>query len=208
MAKLKLARFSIGQAIVDIKTGAATTAFLRWLNDSVSTIQSAQNDTDQLVRDIAFSLEQAGIAITTANEAKAAAVASGREAALVNSYVDPSDAITTSLDGTTAAKITIANHTRVYGDGTSVSVTGATITGLALSSQYFLTYLDPTRTGGSVAYSASQDSSAAGQGGAQHLVGGIVTPSSTGTGGGGGGTTRPPGVPSWKFPEPEMPVID
>ena len=205
MAKIKLSRFSIGQAIVDLKTGAATTAFLRWLNDSVSTIQSAQNDTDQLVADIAFSLQQAGIAITTANEAKAAALASAKDQALINSYVDPGDAITTALDGTTTAKIIVADHLRRYGDGTSVSVTGGTIVGLNLSTQYYVTYLDPNRTGGAVTYSATSDGTSAGQVGNQHLVGWIVTPNSGGTGGGGGGTTTPPGVPGrW---EPIMPVM-
>ncbi len=207
MAKLKLSRFNLGQAIVDLKTGSATTAFLRWINDTVSTIGSAYNDLDQLVQDIAFSLQQSGIAIQTAQEAKAAAMASAREAALVNSYVDPSDAITTTLDGT-AGKITIADHTRRYGDGTSVSVIGGSITGLALSSQYYIFYLDPARTGGAVTYSATVDPSAAGQGVDRHLVGGIVTPNAQGEGGGGGGTTRPPGIPYWKFPDQEMPVVE
>lgn len=197
---LKLSTFSANQKITTPE-GNATGPFLRWINDAVKSIQSSVNDIGQLVADIAFSLQQAGIAITTANEAKAAALSNARGQALVNSYVSPSDAITTGVDPSdpTKAFIAISEHSRIYGDQTVVGVMGATLSGLLLYTQYYIVYSDPARAGGGVSYTATPNANLAGQSGDQHLVGGIVTPSADGTGGGDGGTTTPPGVPGWKF---------
>ncbi|PTW45589.1 hypothetical protein C8J25_107274 [Sphingomonas faeni] len=203
---LKLSNFDLANAIVNIKDGRPTVAFHRWINDTVKSIQANVNDLSKLVDDIAFSLRQAGIAITTANEAKAAALAAAGAAAaagvVVNSYVVETGVLTSAIDpgDPTHATITVANHTRMYGDATQVAVTGATISGLAQSTQYYVSYLDPEHLGGAVAYDVTTDQSEAGQSGDRHLVGGYATPSSTGTGGG-GGTTRAPGIPSWKFPD-------
>lgn len=209
---LKLSTFSSNQRIVS-DGGNATGPFLRWINDTVKTIQANVNDLSQLVADIAYSLKQAGIAITTANEAKAAALAATAAAAdaaagaaavgvVVNSYVVETGVLTSMIDPAdpTHAKITVANHTRMYGDGTQVAVTGSTIAGLAQSTQYYVSYLDPDHNGGAVTYEVTTNPSEAGQSGDRHLVGGFATPSSTGAGAG-GGTTRPPGIPSWKFPD-------
>jgi predicted transcriptional regulator len=205
---LKLSTFNIANAIVSIEDGRPTIAFHRWINDTVKTIQSTVNDLSQFVADIAFSIEQSGIAIKTANEAKAAAEAAadaGAAAAaagvLVNSYVVEANVLSSSIDANkTTATITVANHTRRYGDGSEVPVTGGTIGALAVSTQYYVSYLDPERDGGTVLYETTTNPSEAGQNGDRHLVGGYMTPTATGTGSG-GGTTRPPGVPSWKFPE-------
>lgn len=202
---LKLSTFSANQKITTPE-GNATGPFLRWINDAVKSIQSSVNDIGQLVADIAFSLQQVGIAITTANEAKAAAAAATVAAegaaagaaavgVLVNSYV-----VEANVLSATTTTIAIATHTRMYGDGSSVSVAGGTITGLTAGTQYYVSYLDPNRTGGAVSYEVTTNPSEAGQNGDRHLVGGYATQSIGGTGGG-GGTTRPPGVPSWKFPD-------
>ena len=193
---IKLSSFNLANPIVDKATGQATVAFLRWINDTVKTIATTITADEQFAADIAFSIQQAGIAITTANDAKAAALAQSRESNLVNSYVDPSTALTTTLStDMTTATITVANHTRVYGDGTRVAVTGSTITGLAIATTYYVTYIDSARTGGAVSYTTTTDPAAAAQGNDRHLVGTVMTPGSDGTGGQSGGTTGP-GVPS------------
>lgn len=204
MAKLKLTRFNLTDKIVT-EEGKPTTVFLRWINDNISAIQAFLNDQAQLVDDITTALTNAGIAILTAKEAKAAALAQTKAANLTNSYVTPSTALTAAIDtsDSTKAMITIANHQRIYGDGTIVNVSGAVLTGLSLGTQYYIVYTDVARAGGAVTYTALTNADAAGQAGDQHLVGGITTPAADGTGGGHGGTTRPPGVPSWKFPDLE-----
>ncbi|MEG8028990.1 hypothetical protein [Sphingomonas aerolata] len=208
---LKLSTFSANQKITTPE-GNATGPFLRWINDAVKSIQSSVNDIGQLVADIAFSLQQAGIAITTANEAKAAAAAATAAATdaaagaaavgvLVNSYVVEANVISAAIDAdTAAASISVSQHTRMYGDGTSVLVNGGTIMGLVAATQYYVSYLDPQHLGGAVSYEITTNPSEAGQTGDRHLVGGYAMPSANGSGGG-GGTTRPPGIPSWKFPD-------
>ncbi len=205
---IKLSTFAIGRRIVG-DGGMPTTEFLRWINDCVKNIQTNVNDLGMLLTMIVAALKQAGIAIQTAEEAKAAVEAAAREPALINSYVVEQNVLSAAIDtaNPTTAIITVANHTRMYGDNSFVSVTGGTIPGLALATQYFISYLDPERAGGTVLYETTTNPSLAGQSNNRHLVGGYTTPSTGGTGGG-GGTTRPPGVPSWKFPEQEQPVVE
>ncbi|MES3048084.1 hypothetical protein [Sphingomonas faeni] len=205
-------RFNIADRIVG-DNGRPSVPFHRWINDTVSTIISFVNDQAATVAMILEALRLAGIAVQTANEAKEAALAATAAAAdaaagaaavgvVVNSYVVETGVLSSAIDPAdpTHATITVANHTRQYGDTTRVAVTGSTIAGLAQSTQYYLSYLDPDHTGGVVAYEVTTNPSEAGQSGDRHLVGGYATPSSSGSGGG-GGTTRPPGIPSWKFPD-------
>lgn len=206
---LKIAKLIVGNKVVDPATGAPTTAFLRALNDTFGNIESAVNSIKQQTDDIAFSLSQAGIAITSAAEALATARAAGNEANLVNSYVDPLSVITTAVSTTddTKADVVIANHTRRYGDGTSVAVTGATITGLALNTTYYFSYMDTTRAGGAVTYNYTTDPLTAGQGMGKHSVGNINTPSTSTSPPGEGGGPRPPGVdyPRLRSPDEMIP---
>lgn len=191
---LKLATFSLSNAITT-EDGKPTTAFLTWINTTVRSIQAFVNDQAQLQADIVTSLEKAGIAITTAEEAKQLAIANAKMNALANSYVSPTDVLSSMLDGTTAT-ITIADHSRVYGDGSTVAVEGATLTGLALSTTFYVVYQDADHKGGTVTYTTTTDSLSAGQSGNQHLVGSITTPTSGSTTPSSGSTTAPPGVGS------------
>ena len=90
--------------------------------------------------------------------------------------------------------ITIAAHTRHYGDGTTVEVDGGTLTGASASKQYFIYYDDEFRAGGAVTYQKTFVAADAVQDGNRHTVGTIGT-SSDGTATGGGGTTGS-GIPS------------
>jgi len=193
--KLVLGNFNSAQKLVDPTTGNGTAVFVRFLNDAIQNIVSALNADSSQIVDITNALNQAGIAIATAdaaaasaNAAAAAATAATADAALTNSYVSPANILTAEIDPADATKaaIIVANHTRYYGDGTSVAVDGATISGLALS----------TRAGGAVVYQTTTSVSAAGQSGAQHLVGSITTPASGATVPTSGGVVSPPGVGS------------
>lgn len=199
---MKFMRFNIAQRIVT-PDGTATTAFLRWINDAVSALTRQTNTNTDLLAQIEAALEQAGIAITNANAAADAANAAVADASLVNSYVSPANLLTSEIDPADPAKaiITIANHSRIYGDGVTVAVTGATISGRDLETNYYISYVDVARAGGTVTHTATTDYLAAGQTGDRHLVGAIRTPESGATDPVEGGGTRPPGVPSWKFPD-------
>lgn len=195
MAKLSIPTLNIADAITTPEQ-RPTKSFHAWINTVVRSIQAFVNDQAQLVADIAFSIQQAGIAIITAGDAKAAAQAAAAEAALVNSYVTPATVLSSKVDpaDTTKADIIIANHSRVYGDGTTVAVTGTTLTGLALASNYYITYLDASRHGGAVSYTVTTDYLQAGQGNNRHLVGNIDTPADASAPPSVGGGSRPPGT--------------
>ena len=133
--------------------------------------------------------DAANAAAATANDAAAANKAA---TALQGSYVSP-DNILSAKDNGTSTEIDIAAHTRVYSDGTSVVVDLGAITGLAYSTTYYIYYDDPSRTGGSVSYQSTTDSTVAAQTGDRHTVGSVETPAAaappaTGV------AVRPPGV--------------
>lgn len=193
---LRIPKLIIGTPIVDPESGAPTTSFLRGINDSNGIIETAVNTIKGTTDDIAFSLQQAGIAITNAADARALALKYGNEASLVNSYVSPATVLSSRVNATdnTKADLIIANHTRVYGDGTSVAVIGTTLTGLALASNYYVTYQDNAHTGGTVNYNYSMSYINSGQGNGRHLVGNIDTPSTATAPPVVGTPTRPPGT--------------
>lgn len=93
---------------------------------------------------------------------------------LTNSY--PSTNPLSASDAGANATITIAGHDRIYGDGTSVAITGGSLTGLAYSTEYFVYYDDATRAGGAVTFASTTSATTAAQTGDRHLVGSVTTP--------------------------------
>lgn len=79
-----------------------------------------------------------------------------RSVALLNSYVVNASAV---LSVTSAGLVTIASHTREYGDGSSVSVAGDTLaTGVSTANSVLrIYYQDPTLSGGAVTYEFTTD---------------------------------------------------
>ena len=198
MGFLRIPRFFAGQRIVK-DDGAATNEFLRALNDTLANVQSAVNSIKKQTDDIEFSLQQAGIAITTAEEVRAELLAKSRADALKESWVDPNQVLSSDIDPDDAAlrTITIADHTRRYGDGSSVEVTGASEAGLPAGALIFVYYDDQERTGGAVDYlfTTNEMDAVQGAGDSRHVVGYIVTPADGATDGTTGGGTTPSGVP-------------
>ena len=197
---VRVAAHIAGRAIVDPTTGAPTADHLRQLNDNLRNIRVAIDQLATQADDIEASLLQAGIALTTAQEArdKANTVEANLDAkkaddALLNSYTSPVNILSATDAGDGTATVTVAEHSRIYGDGTSVAVAAGSITGLPLNAFFYVVYSDVERTGGSVAFSALTDPSQAGQSQGQHLCGDIATPAAGGADSGGGGMT-PRGV--------------
>jgi len=103
---------------------------------------------------------------------------------------DPADGL---LQGTDTS-ITVEGHTRTYADRT-VSVTGATVTGLTPETLYHVYYDDEDRAGGAVTFAATTDPEQAVTKPSQpfrHYVGSLPT-DAVGGGGTSGGGSSPPG---------------
>lgn len=184
MADFRLDRLSAAESIVG-SNGAPTQAFQRRIQKAWGKIEEAFDDLTAKQASLAAQL--ALIQAVTRNDAISA------------SYTAPGTVLTASDAGTNAT-ITIAAHTRVYGDISNISVNGGSVTALAYSTLYYVYYNDPTRVGGAVTYSATTNANTALPTAAagRHYVGSVTTPASGGgstSGGsappsGGGGITR------------------
>jgi hypothetical protein len=163
--------------------GLPSPAFLRFLN---TTVRALKNGVNNLI-DVQNAVDAANAAAATANAAaataNAAATTVGRDAALANSWIEPSSVLTA-----TTTTITIASHTRFYADGTSVAVTGGTKPATGSGDVDYVSYVDAARAGGLVTFVVSTTQPA--QTGDTHVVGAITIPA-TGTTTGGKGPLRP-----------------
>jgi hypothetical protein len=188
MANLALPRLRNDIALVD-SDGRPTQTFQQWWDAVAKNIENSFNDLSAVVAAIAA-------AQASADAAQATATAAARESARLNSYPNPGTIIT-AADVGTDCDITIANHTRVYPvqgsiDVPDVSITGATLHGLAFSTTYWVYYDDTTLANATPTFVATTTSATAQVGAAagRHLVGFVTTPADggTSTGGTGGGT--------------------
>lgn len=180
------------------------------INSAIEALQNVTNYNADTIQLIVETLQQYGILVkridaieaaqAAADAAQAAAIA---DQALINSYTSPTVVVSaqTQADGTAA--ITIQAHQRIYADPgmTTVTVTGGTITGLALSSQYYIYYDDLGRKGGVVDFKYTTDNTVAAQTHGRHSLGGVATGGATDTDPIDGGGVAPPGssrVPPYK----------
>lgn len=116
----------------------------------------------------------AAAAQTAADNAQSVADEGAAANKITNSYV--SGLTLGATDAGTSTTITISSHTRIYGDATSVSVTGGSLTGLAYDTFYYIYYDQSSFAGGAVTYIATTSSTIAAQTGNRHVVGGVSTP--------------------------------
>lgn len=141
---------------------------------AMETIESALNSViaAQAAADAANAAAAAADAAAIA--AQGAADDAASTSALANSGV--TGATITGTDAGANVTVTISAHTRVYGDGTSVSVNGGSVTGLSYSTLYYIYYDQASRAGGAVTYLATTSQTTAAQTGDRHLVGQVTTP--------------------------------
>ena len=159
------------------KDGRATVEFLRTINSTLQSIAYALNQVIALpeIQAALIALDAATAAAqAAADNANSAATVVADQSNLANSYVD--GLTLGATDAGTNATITVSAHSRVYGDGTTVAVAGGSITALAYSTLYYITYEDPTRAGGTVTYMTTTNAAVAAQTGNTHVVGSIMTP--------------------------------
>ncbi len=186
---LVLPRLSSSGAIVD-QNGVPSANFVQTINNSFANLQAV------VVAVVAQGNDQASILAQLLTIQGLQENQSGQlvNLAIVNSYTDPANVLTATYANTTGT-ITIAAHTRVYADGTSVAVDGGTITGLTADDLYYVFYSDPTRVGGAVVYQSSLTATDAAQIGGIHSVGSVTIPDATSTSPSTGTSGGAPGVP-------------
>jgi hypothetical protein len=163
------------------KDGRFTNVTLRTLNQALKEIVKAINaiaDIPEIQAALADLDAATAAAQAAADNANAAATATNAATTLANSYV--SGLTMSATDAGSSATITISAHTRVYGDGTSVSVSGGSLTGRAYDTVYYVYYDQPSRAGGSVTYQSTTDATVAAQTGDRHVVGSTTTPLAAG----------------------------
>ena len=197
---VRLPRLPMAFAIVD-KMGIPVGAFQKWWQSVVEQIETALNtliDTVALIAAAQAAADSAGasaaVATAAASTAQSAANGANSVASLTNSGV--TGLTLTATDAGASVTVTISAHTRVYGDGTSVAVTGGSLTGQAYSVPALYIYYDQaSRLGGAVTYLSTTSQTTAAQTGNRHLVGRTVTPAAAAppeT----GNPVEPPGVGS------------
>ncbi len=184
---IKLPRFDRSLPLITEKL-TATVLFHTWwdkvaknLETVISSLEAAVIEI-QNVLNIADTAQAAAAAAQSAADAAQSAADSAQQSAndatgitsVVNSGVDSNPL--SAEDAGSDASIVIATHSRLYPNGTSVTVTGGTLTGLDYSTEYWVFYDDPNRAGGSVTYQTTTIEATAAQAGDRHLVGKITTP--------------------------------
>lgn len=151
------------------------------------------------VTDLTAIVERLAAAEAQAAAAQQQATATAAADALTKSYVSPSSVLTASSSGS----VTIAAHTRVYGNGSSAAVNAGSLSGFAAGTYLTIYYEDAAREGGAVVYQATTDLIA--QVGTTHIVGSATIPA-PGQVDSGGTTVPPPGYIPQKYTEFEVPA--
>ncbi len=180
MADLRIPTLTQRNPIVD-KEGRPTVEFLRTINDALAQLVNAANAqaAADAAQTAAINAQAAALAANNAaNNANATAFTVQGQANLANSY--PDGVTFSATDAGTNATITVAAHNRVYGDGSSVPVSGGSVTGVAFGTFGYVIYQDPARAGGAVTYTFTTDAATAAQQGNTHTIGSITTPADGG----------------------------
>jgi hypothetical protein len=180
VAFVRIPSFQANQQVVT-ENGRFTPSALRALNDALTTLGGAINTLANIpeIQAALVTLDAATTAAqTAANNANTAAATTTAATNLANSSV--SGLTMTATDAGTNVTVTISAHTRKYGDNTTVSVLGGSLTALAYDTTYYIYYDQASRLGGAVTYASTTDPAVAAQIGNRHVVGAVTTPLSGG----------------------------
>lgn len=194
---LRLDRISRGDKLTDAN-GSVTQDFqlryqrnLEAIEAAVNSVIEAQAAATAANAAAASATAAAATANTAATTAQTAATSASEASSLATSGT--SGLTITATDAGASATITISAHTRVYGDGTSVAVSGGSVAGLAYSTVFYVYYDQPSRAGGAVTYLTTTSQATAAQTGDRHSLGAVTTPAAA-AGPVTGSPNLPPGV--------------
>ena len=156
---------------------------------SIPAIQEALENLETATQAAQNAADAAQTAADTANNATDAITA---ETNLVNSFIVAGSFTPPLISGDSSGNVTIASHTREYGDGTTTAITGATIATAAANPDIVRVYYDDTtRTNTAPTFLHTIDPAPPPvQSGDRHSVGAVLIPSA---GTSDGNFIRPPG---------------
>lgn len=206
---LRLKRLNIGEAFgVVVDSGGKTLgyvyptpAFVKRDNDNCDAIESHVSNLElqaaiDTVNGLIDDTNDALASVSDATDASAAAtVANARWLNIRNSNV--TGLTITATDAGASVTVTFSAHQRNYTDGTSVAVSGGSITGLPYSTDEYFFYDQASLAGGAVVYQSTTNgpnsltTDASGPFPDRHLLGSLTTPAALG-GPVDGGTVIPP----------------
>jgi hypothetical protein len=144
-------------------------------------LEAANADLQSQITAIAAAQAAATAAATAATAAQTTADVVKRNDKISASLTTPTSILSAS-DAGASATITVANHVRKYGDATTLSVTGGSITALAYTTAYAVYYDDTTTSVAAPTFLATttlkdgQFNAAAGR----HYCGQVTTPAAAG----------------------------
>lgn len=180
------------EAIVD-QEGRPTRRFQQLWENAIGGLKDALSNQGQSISELEAIYAGINTAQATATQAVQAAAATQSAVDLTNSYTDPVGVLTATSGGV----VTVAAHTRIYGDGTTATVSGGTVSGFASGANVTIYYSDPARAGGAVSFQGTTEAVA--QTGDRHIVGQVLIPAVGEADAAGAGPT----APGWKLP-PEI----
>lgn len=193
---LRLDRLQANTSYFD-KEGRPTAQFQLFIQKAwglieanINGIAAAQQAADDANAAAAAADAAAVAADAAAVAAQGAAATVTADSSLSNSYA--TGLTMTATDAGADVTIAISGHTRVYGDGSSVAVTGGSLTALSYSTAYWCYYDDASRLGGAVTYVASTSAQGNVASLDRHFVGAVTTPAAAGPPAG-GNVVQPPG---------------
>jgi hypothetical protein len=189
---INIAVLNSTDSVVDEK-GRPTGFFLRFLNGAIRSLQNGLNGILAAQAAAAAANAAAATANAAATNANNAVTASKFEMSLVNSF--PTGFVAPLISADETGSVTVANHSRQYGDtalNPTVAVTGAVLALAAAADSVVRIYYDQaSRAGGAVTYAFTVDPAPPPvQSGNRHSVGAVTVPA---VGTQGGGNVLPPG---------------
>jgi cell pole-organizing protein PopZ len=170
-----------------------------WWQQVVEAIETQETTQDDLLAQIiaaqdaaAAASAAAATAQTTANTANTTATAVKKTDKISAAWTSPG-AVLSATDAGSNATVSVAAHTRKWGDGTSTSVNSHNFTGKAYSTDYYVYYDDPNQNDTTPSYQITTNPNTAAPNAASNrvYVGAVTTPAAGAADTSGG--TLPPG---------------
>ncbi len=158
------------QGVYFPESGNPTTQMQLHWQRTMEAIEAAFAGLTGQVTDLTGIVAQIQAANDLAAAANATAAATKANVDIANSFTDPTSVVSATNDGV----VTINAHSRVYGDGVSVSVNAGSLSGFISGDYVTVFYDDAARAGGAVVYQGTTNAVA--QVGSRHIVGQATIP--------------------------------
>jgi hypothetical protein len=158
----------------------------------MSDAESRLTDIEDVLAQVVAAQAAADAAQSTADTANTTATAVKKTDKASGSWTAPG-AVLSAVDAGSNATVSVASHTRHWGDGSTTSVNSHNFTGKSYSTDYYVYYDDPNQNDTTPSYQITTNANTAAHNSStgRVYVGAITTPASGGSSTTGG--TTPPG---------------